>query len=258
MGRADGPVPPPPSYPPTLAAQPASVLPSPFFSRILAACSSSRPHLSTTPPSPCVSSNSCRSASLAHGSSFPFPFLSFPVAGATSPSGSGGIPFAIYPSLLPTPAGRTSFSPFIQHFHEVGMTGAAAIRGTTEEKIVVFEDTSGVDNKYTIYKGGAAEGGRRPIIWNIFEQRSTPAPNQNQVNDRSAGELHLSPVAAILDAVRWPPLRWRPKLRSAGTRRPSLAKDNPRRSTFSTTPTPSHRALPRHCRLLHSGDRRSS
>ncbi|BAS94629.1 Os05g0487600, partial [Oryza sativa Japonica Group] len=26
------------------------------------------------------------------------------------------------------------------------------------------------------YKGGAAEGGRRPIIWNIFEQRSTPAP----------------------------------------------------------------------------------
>uniref|UniRef100_A0A0E0DTA3 Uncharacterized protein n=1 Tax=Oryza meridionalis TaxID=40149 RepID=A0A0E0DTA3_9ORYZ len=81
------------------------------------------------------------------------------------------------------------------------MTGAAAIRGTTEEKIVkcsivsgvpgplfildkvkVFEDTSGVDNKYTIvqftgeYKGGAAEGGRRPSIWNIFEQRSTPAP----------------------------------------------------------------------------------
>uniref|UniRef100_A0A0E0PP82 Uncharacterized protein n=1 Tax=Oryza rufipogon TaxID=4529 RepID=A0A0E0PP82_ORYRU len=231
MGRADGPVPPPPSYPPTLAAQPASVLPSPFFSRILAACSSSRPHLSTTPPSPCVSSNSCRSASLAHGSSFPFPFLSFPVAGATSPSGSGGIPFAIYPSLLPTPAGRTSFSPFIQHFHEVGMTGAAAIRGTTEEKIVVFEDTSGVDNKYTIVQF---------------------------TGERSAGELHLSPVAAILDAVRWPPLRWRPKLRSAGTRRPSLAKDNPRRSTFSTTPTPSHRALPRHCRLLHSGDRRSS
>uniref|UniRef100_A0A0E0A0X7 Uncharacterized protein n=1 Tax=Oryza glumipatula TaxID=40148 RepID=A0A0E0A0X7_9ORYZ len=215
-----------PFIPPTLAAEPASVLPSPFFSRILAACSSSRPHLSTTPPSPCVSSNSCRSASLAHGSSFPFPFLSFPVAGATSPSGSGGIPFAIYPSLLPTPAGRTSFSPFIQHFHEVGMTGAAAIRGTTEEKIVVFEDTSGVDNKYTIR--------------------------------RSSGELHLSQVAAIPGAMRWPPLRWRPKLRSAGARRPSLAKDNPRRSTSSTTPTPSHRALPRHCRLLHSGDRRSS
>uniref|UniRef100_A0A0E0A0X5 Uncharacterized protein n=1 Tax=Oryza glumipatula TaxID=40148 RepID=A0A0E0A0X5_9ORYZ len=129
-----------PFIPPTLAAEPASVLPSPFFSRILAACSSSRPHLSTTPPSPCVSSNSCRSASLAHGSSFPFPFLSFPVAGATSPSGSGGIPFAIYPSLLPTPAGRTSFSPFIQHFHEVGMTGAAAIRGTTEEKIVTLQE----------------------------------------------------------------------------------------------------------------------
>ncbi|EEC79432.1 hypothetical protein OsI_20407 [Oryza sativa Indica Group] len=26
------------------------------------------------------------------------------------------------------------------------------------------------------YKGGAAEGGRRPSIWNIFEQRSTPTP----------------------------------------------------------------------------------
>uniref|UniRef100_A0A0E0PP81 Uncharacterized protein n=1 Tax=Oryza rufipogon TaxID=4529 RepID=A0A0E0PP81_ORYRU len=323
MGRADGPVPPPPSYPPTLAAQPASVLPSPFFSRILAACSSSRPHLSTTPPSPCVSSNSCRSASLAHGSSFPFPFLSFPVAGATSPSGSGGIPFAIYPSLLPTPAGRTSFSPFIQHFHEVGMTGAAAIRGTTEEKIVVFEDTSGVDNKYTIvqftgeallspspplysstfdpllsaasplspptcadvtaasllfdppsYADVAASSSRcsasgargrashatRVVQLRVAEDQSSGTSLNNEARPprRSAGELHLSPVAAILDAVRWPPLRWRPKLRSAGTRRPSLAKDNPRRSTFSTTPTPSHRALPRHCRLLHSGDRRSS
>uniref|UniRef100_A0A0E0HG41 Uncharacterized protein n=1 Tax=Oryza nivara TaxID=4536 RepID=A0A0E0HG41_ORYNI len=160
MGRADGPVPPPPSYPPTLAAEPASVLPSPFFSRILAACSSSRPHLSTTPPSPCVSSNSCRSASLAPGSSFsfrvyvnhpllPFPFLSFPVAGATSPSGSGGIPFAIYPSLLPT---AHPFPLSSNTRSQAGMTGAAAIRGTTEEKIVVFEDTSGVDNKYTILR----------------------------------------------------------------------------------------------------------
>uniref|UniRef100_A0A0E0HG43 Uncharacterized protein n=1 Tax=Oryza nivara TaxID=4536 RepID=A0A0E0HG43_ORYNI len=239
MGRADGPVPPPPSYPPTLAAEPASVLPSPFFSRILAACSSSRPHLSTTPPSPCVSSNSCRSASLAPGSSFsfrvyvnhpllPFPFLSFPVAGATSPSGSGGIPFAIYPSLLPT---AHPFPLSSNTRSQAGMTGAAAIRGTTEEKIVVFEDTSGVDNKYTIVQF---------------------------TGERSAGELHLSQVAAVPGAVRWPPLRWRPKPRSAGARRPSLAKDNPRRSTSSTTPTPSHRALPRHCRLLHSGDRRSS
>lgn len=51
-----------------------------------------------------------------------------------------------------------------------------------EAVVQVFEDTSGVDNKYTIvqftgeYKGGAAEGGRRPSIWNIFEQRSTPTP----------------------------------------------------------------------------------
>uniref|UniRef100_A0A0E0DTA4 Uncharacterized protein n=1 Tax=Oryza meridionalis TaxID=40149 RepID=A0A0E0DTA4_9ORYZ len=91
------------------------------------------------------------------------------------------------------------------------MTGAAAIRGTTEEKIVkcsivsgvpgplfildkvkVFEDTSGVDNKYTIvqftgeYKGGAAEGGRRPSIWNIFEQRSTPAPSCQDKGSSSA------------------------------------------------------------------------
>ncbi|KAF2931364.1 hypothetical protein DAI22_05g213500 [Oryza sativa Japonica Group] len=65
---------PPPASPPTPAAPPPS---------------------HTAPLSPFESTSTTRSS----------PFHSCrcsPVAGATSPSGSGGIPFAIYPSLLPT------------------------------------------------------------------------------------------------------------------------------------------------------------
>lgn len=59
-----GPVPPPPFISPYLGGRAGVGAPFPFLLPHLAARSSSRPHLSTTPPSACVSSTSCRSTSL--------------------------------------------------------------------------------------------------------------------------------------------------------------------------------------------------
>lgn len=66
---AGGPVPPRPFISPYLDGRAGVGAPFPFLLPHLAARSSSRPHLSTTPPSACVSSTSCRSTSLAHGPS---------------------------------------------------------------------------------------------------------------------------------------------------------------------------------------------